>query len=330
MTDLRLVVGSGSIARRHLQNLKIAFPEAQTGCVAASGRRLREGEVQADHLYGTMDEAIAAAPLWAIVASPATLHLAQTELLLTANIPVLIEKPLAVSAAGVEDLLGGHADQIAVGYHLRAMPSLALLKEKIDAGTVGKVQSVFAEVGQYLPDWRPDTDYRQGVSAQRSLGGGALLELSHELDYLTWIFGMPRSVFSIERHSGTLEIDVEDQVDALMVTEQGAVIQLHLDFLQRQPARGCKVIGAEGTLVWDCLANALSLQSQSGTTQLFSDPAFERNRMYIDEIVGFDNFVGGRAPPVVSLQHGLTVMRLIDALRQSAATHMPVLLGDSC
>ena len=74
-------------------------------------------------------------------------------------------------------------------YNLRFLPSLQAYRERIQFGVIGKVLSVRCEIGQYLPSWRPGSDYRQAVSASRALGGGALLELSHEIDYLRWIFG---------------------------------------------------------------------------------------------------------------------------------------------
>ena len=76
-----------------------------------------------------------------------------------------------------------------VGYNLRCFPSLSRFRDLIHEDLFGKPLSVRCEIGQYLPDWRPTSDYRAGVSARSDLGGGALMELSHEIDYLSWIFG---------------------------------------------------------------------------------------------------------------------------------------------
>ena len=93
---------------------------------------------------------------------------------------------------GVDDLLGtvrARGVICQVGYNLRYLPSLSRFRDLINEGLVGGPLSVRCEIGQYLPNWRPDTDYRTGVTARSDLGGGVLLELSHEIDYLRWIFG---------------------------------------------------------------------------------------------------------------------------------------------
>jgi predicted dehydrogenase len=69
------------------------------------------------------------------------------------------------------------------------LPSLIEFKRQIFSEKLGKIYSIRAEIGQYLPGWRPESDYRICVSVQQKLGGGVLLELSHEIDYLSWIFG---------------------------------------------------------------------------------------------------------------------------------------------
>src|SRR5690606_29956228 len=102
------------------------------------------------------------------------------------------EKPLSDSLesfARAGEVLLENSAKIEVAYNLRFMPSAIRLKELLTEQIVGRIHSVSIEVGQYLPDWRPATDYRKNVSACKKLGGGVLLELSHELDYLTWLFG---------------------------------------------------------------------------------------------------------------------------------------------
>ena len=72
---------------------------------------------------------------------------------------------------------------------LRFLETLQCFRAEMAAGRIGAVHAVRCEIGQYLPAWRPDADYRTTVSAQKALGGGVLLELSHELDLLRWVFG---------------------------------------------------------------------------------------------------------------------------------------------
>ena len=191
------------------------------------------------------------------------------------------------------------------------------------------MRSVSVEVGQYLPDWRPSSDYRKNVSAQRELGGGVLLELSHELDYLGWLLGGFETAFCIARNTGALEIDVEDTVDALLVRSDRLVVNVHMDFLQRAPVRTCKVVGQQGTLVWDILNNGIILRTGRDQSRvLFEDPDYDRNNMYLDQLRHFSRVAQGLAAPVIGLDDGLQTLCLIEAMRKSVATGQAVKIGD--
>lgn len=323
-----LVVGSGSIARRHLANLRRLLPDAEVGCVSASGRLLAVGETVASVQLPSLADAVEWAPDLAVVASPTPFHLEHACLLLDVGIPVLIEKPLSDCLDRVHDaapLLARHRNRIEVAYNLRFLSSARRMKVLIEERYVGRILGLRLEAGQYLPDWRPQADYRRQVSANFSLGGGVLLELSHELDYLTWMFGRFDKVFCIAANSGQLEIDVEDHADILL-SRNGLTAQVHLDFLQRRVSRSCKVIGATGTLHWDLVANRIVLDGPSGEEILFSDPRVDRNDMYLEQLRGFIDVAAGLAAPRVTLDDGLAVLDIIEAMRESAATGQQVRL----
>lgn len=329
-----LVIGSGSIAKRHIANLKQLFASAWVACVSASGRTLRVEDVGDDVLcFASIQEALAMKPDFAIIASPAPWHIEHALLLLEQGVPVLIEKPVADSLerlGGLHPLLIERASIIDVAYNLRYMGSAQAFKALLDEGKVGAVRSVSIDVGQYLPDWRPASDYRKNVSARRALGGGVLLELSHELDYLGWLFGRFQSVYCVARNSGALDVDVEDTVDALLVRNDGLVANLHMDFLQRAPVRTCKVVGQAGTLVWDILNNRISLHTgRDQQSVLFDDPAYDRNIMYINQLRHFAKVATGAARPAVGIDDALETLHLIEAMKRSAAIDQVVAIGGS-
>jgi predicted dehydrogenase len=327
-----LVVGSGSIARRHIANIKTLFSQANVGCVSASGRLLSLEEVGADTVYQSIEQALGAKPLLAIVASPAPFHVEQAAALLRAGVPVLIEKPLSDSLesfAGAGEVLLANSAKIEVAYNLRFMPSAIRLKALLDEQILGRIHSVSIEVGQYLPDWRPATDYRKNVSARKRLGGGVLLELSHELDYLTWLFGAFDSAYCVASNSGVLEIDVEDSAHAILRRKDGLVANLHMDFLQRAPTRICKIIGESGTLTWNLLRNSISLNAgQDAEKIVFNDPDYNRNDMYLDELSRFIKVATGELKPEVDIYQALDTLRLIEALKYSSRARQVVNIGD--
>lgn len=323
-----VVVGSGSIARRHIANLKALYLDARVGCLSASGRVISVEETGADFISSDLSNAIAQASTFAVIASPAPFHLEQALEFLRAGVPVLIEKPLAISSCDVapyRDALQAYSGRLDIAYNLRFMPSAQTVKALIEAQFLGRLHDVSIRVGQYLPDWRPGTDYRKNVSARAELGGGVLLELSHELDYLNWIFGAFERCTCISQHSGLLEIDVEDSVHALLERHDGVVAHLSMNFLQRIPVRQCIVTGEQGVLVWDLLANSVSSRTVAqGEVMHFHDPAYDRNQMYKDELLHFSGVANGTSLPAVGLEQAIDVLRLVDALKVSATQRKPI------
>jgi predicted dehydrogenase len=321
-----LIVSLGSIGRRHLANLRQLCPHAQIGVLRTHAMdRATAIPAGADFQFFSIDEALAFAPAAAIVAGPASTHLELALPLAAAGIALLIEKPVANTTEGLAPLLEACARDgvpLLIGYNLRFLPSLAECKRLIGAGTIGVVRGVRAEVGQYLPDWRPGTRYQEGVSAQQALGGGALLELSHEIDYVYWMFGMPTRVSARGGRYGELEIDVEDMVElCLEYQEPTRLVSIHLDFLQRAPARTCKFVGDKGTLVWNGITDRIELFSAAeGAWQHIDGHAQpDRNDMYLDELRHFLNCARKREPPLCDGAQGYDVLAIVEAARASMA-----------
>ena len=326
-----LVIGSGSISRRHIANLRLLFPKAQVGCVSASGRQINSTETEATVLFSELADALLWSPIFVVVASPAPMHLEHALAFLRREIPVLLEKPLTDSLITFEsyaDELLTHRHRIGVGYNLRYLPSAIRMYELIQSDVIGSLSSISIDLGQHLPDWRPKNDYRKSVSANRKLGGGALLELSHEFDYLTWIFGKFDTVYGLVSNSGNLDIDVEDRVDILFSHSCGLVAYMHLDFLQRKATRRCKVIGSKGNIVWDLIANSISIESSDKTEVIMSEPSYNRNQMYLDQLLHFEALAKGKARPLVTLESAVYTIKLIEAARESAITKHSISLKE--
>ena len=308
------VVGLGSIGKRHLRNLRQLFPHASVFSVSARGNGDSNPPEQAT--ASTLPELIAQKPDFVVVASPANLHLQHTTALLAASIPVLVEKPLTVSAEQAEhflQLLTNYPDAIVeVGYCLRFLPAAQILKQVLQSEQLGKVYTVITEVGQYLPQWRPDTDYRQSVSANAALGGGALLELSHELDYLQWLFGPLTLRYANNRQSGLLQLDVEDISELVLESTNNICCLVHLDFIQQAAKRHCSIIAEKGRLEWDLIANTLTLHQHNLVQVLYQDDNYDKNNMYLTMLQAFWRKVQQQDYSQSSLMSALSVVQLID------------------
>jgi predicted dehydrogenase len=320
-----LVVGLGSIGRRHLANLRQVVPEAEV-TVLRHDRNAATPDDAAKLIHRTvycLEDAIEERPDCAIIASPAPFHTAVATALAERGVHLLVEKPLSNRLDGVDRLVGTcrrNGCVLLVGYVLRHHPALLAAHEAICRGDVGRVLSLRAEVGQYLPDWRPGSDYRQTVSARKDLGGGALLELSHEIDYARWLAGEATSVFACASHASDLELDVEDLAEIVLRFTNGAIGSIHVDMLQACPTRICRVVGTEGTLVCDVIAAQLRLfdRQTKQWTDLLPQGATARNNLYLTEMRHFFDCIAGRAEPCVTGEDGKRTLQIALAAKDSA------------
>ena len=161
------------------------------------------------------------------------MHINQAINFLDLNIPIFIEKPISNN---LEDFLKFKklAEKknalILVGYVLRYSKILNEYKKLIKENTIGKHIYIDIKCSSFLPDWRKNIDYKNSVSSKNSLGGGVLLELSHELDYANWLFGPFTEIKAIRNNTKQLEIDVEDIVKLIAINKNRCLINIHLDF----------------------------------------------------------------------------------------------------
>ena len=320
MMKRALVVGTGDIAKRHIKNLQVLVPNIEVLCVSSTGRSFLPSEVGATVSLTSVSEAIALKPEMAIIGSPSTLHLQHASETVLANIPTLIEKPLCSDYSELENFRSlNNKKKIMIGYNFRFSRAANCVKDFISKGKLGNIYTVFSEVGQYLPNWRPSKDYSKTVSAKQSLGGGALLEMSHEIDYLIWFFGMFEKTSAVMSRRGNLNIDVEDNVDALLLSKSGLVVHLHLDFLQHSKTRSFKAIGEYGEIIWDLVRNEVKSHNKNGEWRvLYSANEEERNSMYLEELAAFLDFCEGKKFSGANFDSGREVMLTIAAIRRAS------------
>jgi predicted dehydrogenase len=320
-----LIVGLGSAGHRHTRNLKSIDPAIRIAVWRQHSRTGDLGDLSSlvEDVFYCQEDALAWQPDVAIVSTPASLHVPTALLLAHSGVHLFIEKPLSDMLKPVDELLAlCHERGLAlmVGYNFRFYGPLQTMRRALEEGEIGRVVSVRAEVGQYLPDWRPGVDYRQSVSARRDLGGGALLELSHELDYLRWLNGEVKAVSAQIAHLSDLDIDVEDTAEIILQFCNGSIGSIHLDMIQRPATRTCRIVGTEGTLTWDWSCHRVKLFS--ATTNKWTEPhlarSIDRNEMYVAELRHFLDCAKGDDTPNITGEDGRRVLEIALAARQSS------------
>lgn len=292
-----LVVGYGSIGARHARLL--------TGLgldVAVVSRR----DLAAAKVFPSIADAVAAfAPDYVVVASRTHEHRRDFAALAGTGFTgtVMVEKPLF---DGGGDVPVHRFACMFVAYNLRFHPVVARLRALLaDA----EVYSVQACVGQYLPDWRPGTDYRQGYSARKAEGGGALRDLSHELDYLTWMLGGWTRLTALGGHVSNLEIDSDDAFSLLLETRRCPVVAVHMNYLDSTLRREVLALTDKGSIRADLAAGTVEA---GGQTESF---AVDRDDTYVAE---HEAALAGGDGTLCTLAEGLDVVRMIDAAERAA------------
>jgi len=320
-----LIVGIGRIGKRHLRLSRKLLPKADIRVL----RHQFSDSVpkHANGTFSTLEDALAFVPHLAVICSPATFHLVSALPLALGGVHLLVEKPLSASTAGVQQLLEACRDKgvvLLTGYNLRFLPSMRQFRDLNFEELIGRVLSVRCEIGQYLPTWRPDADYRVCVSARRELGGGALLELSHELDYLRWIFGEVEWVKATLSRQSSLAIDVEDTAHLTLGFIPAAdgrqlVSNVNMDFVRHDTTRLCTVIGEKGSLRWNGLTGVVDLfeEGAKGWRELFNLP-HQRDDSYLAEWQHFLSCIDAQIPASIPGNDGIAVLQIVEAARQSS------------
>jgi predicted dehydrogenase len=321
-----LIAGWGSIGRRHAECLHAVMPDCEIVVwrqLASDTPEARAAASGADRIVFSAEEALAALPDFAIVANPAPCHVPTASLLAARGIPMLIEKPLADTQAAAATLRRDcepHHPLLMVGYVLRFHPSVIALRDYLQAGAIGDVLNARLHVGQHLSDWRPGTNWQKSISVQRALGGGALLELSHEIDLALWLFGRADAVTARIAPNTLPDIDVEDNADLQLDLPSGKVISIHLDMLSRPARRSIEISGSKGRLRADLIAGTAELwRDNKPAWESLTQPPRERNDIYKLQIEHFLNSLQSAHPPAITLDDGVAVLTVVEAARRSAA-----------
>jgi hypothetical protein len=225
-----------------------------------------------------------------LICNPTSVHLETALKVLPLKKPIFIEKPLSHNLDGLNQLKG----TIFVGYCLRFDQSLKDFKQKVDKVNRSKIKSVKIVCQSWLPDWRPGKDYRQTYSAKKSLGGGVLLDLSHEIDYALWFFGPVKKVSARLEQAPELEIETEAIADLNLKFVSGVTADFHLSYASHTSERYCEILTDSGTLRWDYQPN---------------------NEMYLEEIKHFIRVCEGKEKPLVTVNDGINVLKVIEAAK---------------
>ena len=325
-----LVVGYGSIGKRHIANLS-KFPNVH---IFVCTNRKYDSFLKSKKckIFNSLDDCIKEKPDIAFITNTTNLHVKTAIKLANANIHIFIEKPLSNSTKDVKLLLNTIKRRKLVtmmGCVLRFHPAIQKIKEIISENKIGKIISVHVENGSYLPDWHTNEDYKKNYASRSDLGGGVVLTNIHELDYLYWFFGNVDEVFSITGKFSDLEIDVEDLSSILLRFKNNIVAEALLDYFQKPSIRSCKIVGIRGTVYWDSSKNSVQLYDMKNKKWInhLKLKNYDVNDMYVDEIKHFLKCVNKEKKSINPVEDGAKILNIAIAVKKSSKLKKMVMIN---
>ena len=308
-----LIIGSGSIGKRHARNL-ISIGISKNDIHAVDTREDRRNEIKllgVSKCYVTLDEALQKENYdAAIMCSPTSLHIPQGISLAQRGIHILMEKPLAHNLDGIDDLTKVVKENnvvVLMAYIFRFSPITKKVKQLLDSNAIGKILYARGEFSEYLPDWHPYEDYRSFYMAEKTQGGGSILDQSHIMDLIHYLLGGFKSVFAFNSKISSLELNADDIAEMVITLKSGVIASIHTDIFGREHKKYLDIKGENGNIFWDFYANNVQLyhpNTKSIETFFKFPPDF--NLSYIEEL---NHFICSckQALPIASYK---TVLRL--------------------
>lgn len=323
-----LVVGAGSAGKRHAQNLR------NLGCrlslVDPRQDRLEEASCQGATVGSFTDlrAALDGSEFDGfVIASPPALHVPQAIAILERQRRwVLCEKPLGVTAVDARRL-EAFSDRILLGYTYRWWPPIQAFRRKLLSEAIGRLRGMRFVMSAHLADWHPWENYQGFFMANRELGGGALLDESHFIDLMLWMHAGPSKIYAQVEKVSDLDIETDDNVEAVVSFPDGVRVNMHLDLIGRPHERSILAVGDKGTLVYSYEENAVKVSGEQKSVWNIERYDCERNEMFVRVGQEFLALVkGSTASPSCSVRDGIAALEVVDACRESSRSGKAVLL----
>ena len=266
-----LFLGLGGAGQRHLRILKEALPSTKMIGVRKTGKTpvlnsdftVKEGaSLELEYgitFFSGIDEAYIQEPELVVIATPTFNHSESIIKAAKHKANILVEKPGAMNikqAHNVTSTIKDNKVGFFISYQRRFHPLVGRLRSVLDSNKIGKLMSVRVAVSSYVPDWHPYEDFHDLYACRSDLGGGVLKTETHEIDFITWLFGIPRKIFSTYGCRGKFNIDVEDSANLLLDYDSFSV-QMSMCFMQKKQERNFKFFGQKGWIEFDLINQKL-------------------------------------------------------------------------
>lgn len=251
-----LVVGLGSIGRKHVKVLKELEPDCEIYALRSKVNASHENNIK--NIYSVKD--IPWDVDFIIISNPTVFHGGTIEKLIGLNKPFFIEKPVLHDindlALTIFETIKTNNIFTYVGCPLRFHPCISFVRNYLEVNNP-RLNEVNIYCGSYLPDWRPERNFRETYSAQPDLGGGAHLDLIHEIDYAYYLFGKPQDVLSLFRNVSSLSIPAIDYAHYCLSYPKFSA-SITLNYFRKSPKRSLELVFDKDIWLVDLLSSTIT------------------------------------------------------------------------
>lgn len=232
------------------------------------------------------------APKIAFITNPTYMHMSTAVKCAEFGMHLFIEKPLDMRLSGLAKLkkiIKARDLSSYVAYNLRFHPGIIALKEIVRREGFWHAS---VRCSSWLPDWRPGTDHKKSYSASAKMGGGVVLDLSHDVDYAGYIFGEVVSITGAVRRSSNVTVDAEDVADMNLWLKKGGNVSVHVDFCSRFSERTVKFTTPAASYELDLIKGRLLISRNGRITGKKYE--IDRDFTYKAEMRYFFGRLGGK------------------------------------
>jgi predicted dehydrogenase len=326
-----LIIGLGSMGKRRIRNLQALSETDIIGFDIEEGKRKETEYKYKIKTFPKIEEALKEKPDVFIISTPPHLHYQYADIAIENNIPFFME--LNLISEGLKEIIDKGTQKgilMAASCDMRYIESIKRIKEFIKSGKIGQVTSFTYHVGQYLPDWHPWEDYRKFFGAREDTNACREI-IPGELNWLQSIFGNVNSVMGLKGKFSDLEIEVPDTYQIIMKFNNLLGHYL-VDVVSRFPYRKIRIIGTQGTIVWDHgkkLVRLYSAEEKKWEDFPEKEGKIEKGYLhkeepYIEEIRNFISALKKEKEYPYPLPEDLETLKVLDAIEESTQTKKEV------
>jgi predicted dehydrogenase len=298
-----LIIGVGSIARKHIAAIREVIPDASIYALRSS--KTAE-QIEGVHSLFSLDD-IKIILDFIIISNPTQLHEQSIRNCIQFDCPLFIEKPVLSSTAHADSLAKQIKEKNIITYvacNLRFHPTIQFLKKHLEENQQ-RINEANIYCGSFLPDWRPGKNFKEIYSANASMGGGVHLDLIHEIDYCLWLFGKPLDIRSLKRNASSLQIDAVDFAFYHLLYPSFSA-NVSLNYFRKDSKREIEIVFEDHTLKADLLTSKVSI----GDKIIFEQP-YHIQETYTKQLTYFIDHIVQQKKPMNSFTEAIDVLKIV-------------------